>query len=712
MGAMLKRVWKILFSIVTLSALTAEGRTIDTIEELRKSYEDTSCAGRPFVVTGEVCAFQPDFHGAWMYTIRSGTNTCFVAEPAPAAQTAPGPRTFNLLDRIRVSGRMTVVEDRLRAVFDKSELLERGDLDKIPVLNSGDFTTKKFVHRIVRLSGRIRNAVRDDIDPNYIRMTLHDSGGIIALMVMEPPQFPSDFSSLVGAYVTAVGRCDDGRKGLHRHFGTFLEVSGLSSITVSASPEGFDTAPDIAELENVHPRRIAAAGFFRASGEVLAVWGENAFLTRTQSGNLTSVRLRKGERLPRFGDFIQILGLPTTDISHINLVYARWKMTTGDGKATLKDPVDTCAADLMTDKHGFPKLVMHYHGKPIRLKGVVRYIPDHLHGSAPIQLESDGQIIAVDASALNDAKRPLEIGCRVSIAGTCVMDMGDFDTELGSQNSGRIILVPRTPNDITILSRPSWWTPHRLMALLGIFAAALLGVLGWNVSLNRRAKAKGRELAAEQLAHVTSELKISERTRLAVELHDSLSQTLTGVSMQIDTAAGLVRQTRPDASKCLDIASRTIDACRMELRNTLWDLRSDALDAPDMNTAIRKTLFQNLSNVDLSVRFNVPRATFSDNTAHAILKIVRELASNAIRHGKANKIRIAGAAAADKILFSVKDNGCGFDPDSAPGICEGHFGLQGIAERLERLNGEMSVKSAPGQGTKITIALHIPRLGE
>ena len=324
-----------------------------------------------------------------------------------------------------------------------------------------------------------------------------------------------------------------------------------------------------------------------------------------------------------------------------------------------------------------------------------------------MQIESDGQIVAIDDSMLFQTRVPIEIGCRVSISGVCIMVMDDLDIEFGTQTKARFLIVPRMADDIVVISRPPWWTPGRLMTLIGVFALALLGTIGWNVSLNHRAKAKGEELAAEQLALVTSELKVNERTRLAVELHDALSQTLTGVSMQIDTAAGLLEGKMPAAKRCLDLASRTIDSCRMELRNTLRDLRSAALDEPDMNTAIRKSLYQSVVGIDLSVRFNIPRETFSDNTAHAILKIVRELASNAIRHGKATSVRIAGTVDDDKVLFSVKDNGCGFDPDLAPGIGEGHFGLQGIEERLERLNGAMSIESTPGAGAKVTVTIPV-----
>ena len=54
------------------------------------------------------------------------------------------------------------------------------------------------------------------------------------------------------------------------------------------------------------------------------------------------------------------------------------------------------------------------------------------------------------------------------------------------------------------------------------------------------------------------------------------------------------------------------------------------------------------------------------------------------------------------------DNGCGFDPETVPGIAEGHFGLLGIRERIDLLGGELSVRSGNGNGTKISIRLKLP----
>ena len=705
----MKTVRTLLFLGLAALSLPGVGRTIRTLGELRTTIRNSGREGQAFEVEGTVRSYHPNFFGAWMYSLSDGTNAWTVSEHSVPGKVRPDPPAFGLLDRIRASGRLTVVEDQLRAVFDSAELISRGDPLGLPLLDS-EGLSKTPGGQFVRLRGRVRDAVRDDTDATFILMSLHDERGFTHLMVLEPPQFPADFESLIGAEVIATGSCNNGNIGLHRHFGPHLNVSGLGNIKVVTAPDTFSSAPDLLSLSNATPRRIATTGLHQTSGRVLAVWCRNAFLLRTPDGRLVRVRQRT-DTTPCFGDTVRVLGLPATDSLHLNLVHAIWEDAPG-GDWTEDTPVDTRVTDMTTSKRGFPQLKMPYYGKTIRLTGTVRYLPDAARPSDTIQLESDGRIIAVDASALPDSLATIEVGCRLSITGVCVMDLGEADPESGSRTDGKLFLVPRTPDDIVVLSRPPWWTFRRLLVLLVIVAAVLLVVLCWNVSLNRRARAKGRELAAEQLAHMTSELKVSERTRLAVELHDALSQTLTGVSMQIDTAAGFADGKLPAVSRCLALASRTIDACRMELRNTLWDLRSAALDEQSMDAAIRKTLCQNLSGVELSVRFCVPREAFSDNTAHAVLKIIRELATNALRHGKASSLKIAGALEDDKLLFSVRDNGCGFDPDLAPGIGEGHFGLQGIAERLERLDGEMKIDSAPGKGTKVTVSLPVPRSGE
>ena len=153
----------------------------------------------------------------------------------------------------------------------------------------------------------------------------------------------------------------------------------------------------------------------------------------------------------------------------------------------------------------------------------------------------------------------------------------------------------------------------------------------------------------------------------------------------------------------LEIADKALQSCRDELRNCLWDLKNRALEEKDMNEAIRRTVSPFVGDVVLLIRFNVPRDQISDNTAHALMRIVRELAANAVRHGRARTIRVAGSLDGDALMLSVQDDGCGFDPENRPDISTGHFGIQGVIERIERLEGTYAIESSPGHGATVSI---------
>ena len=127
--------------------------------------------------------------------------------------------------------------------------------------------------------------------------------------------------------------------------------------------------------------------------------------------------------------------------------------------------------------------------------------------------------------------------------------------------------------------------------MIGALLAALAGIFIWNRSLNRLAERRGRELTEESIAHIAAAMKVGECTRLAIELHDALSQNLTGVSLEIATAAKFAAMpstptTQSSMLQHLGIATRSLKSCRDELRNCIWDLRNFALEATDMNDAV------------------------------------------------------------------------------------------------------------------------------
>ena len=214
----------------------------------------------------------------------------------------------------------------------------------------------------------------------------------------------------------------------------------------------------------------------------------------------------------------------------------------------------------------------------------------------------------------------------------------------------------------------------------------------------------------EEFERAASELKAEERTRLAVELHDSVAQNITAVSLQLDTAGRFIGKNPEAARQQLGIAVRMLQSCQHEIRACIWDLRNLAMEESNLDDAIRRTVQSCLGGAHLSVAFDVPRAKLSDPLTHSILRIVRELATNAVRHGKAKNISIEGSIKNRRLLFSVTDDGCGFAPEKAPGIAEGHFGLQGVRERLRHFNGRLSVEPAANGGTRMSVELTLPEL--
>lgn len=274
---------------------------------------------------------------------------------------------------------------------------------------------------------------------------------------------------------------------------------------------------------------------------------------------------------------------------------------------------------------------------------------------------------------------------------------------------GNWLVTAQNDESADVLRLPRYLTATNVALGFAILFALALAILAWNSFLHGLVDRRCRELTAERLVSFSASLKVEERTRLAIELHDTLAQTLAGVSLEIDAVRDFSKESPAKASRHLDIASRALASCRNELRNCLWDLRSQTLDNISMDEAIRQTLAPHLATASLTVRFNVDRAALSDSTALSILRIIRELTINAIRHGRASAIKVAGCIEGPHLLFSVTDNGCGFDPTACPGIEQGHFGLQGVVERVESLDGSLRIDSSRESGTHARIVIAIPK---
>ena len=698
--------------LATSPVFSATNAMITSVAELHDAAYNAATVGVRFEIEAEV-AF-PYRRRTECFSIFDNTGYTIIQEHRPRRERAANPIFAG--DCIRISGvTKRHKQGGVFAAVKSIQTISKGE-PKPPInITAADFLAGKFDGRPVRMAGIIRDAFRDEIDPAVLFLILESDGEAIYAALRMKERDDSIFRHFVGAEVSLVALCHLETLGLRRLMGRFLGIENASDIQITKPPVADPFAvPDMRVPSHLRALEMASLGRRRATGHVIATWHGGNVLLKTAEKRIMRVELAEG-RQPRRGQHIEVAGLPTTDLFNVNFTRAIWRPAR-DEPFVEDAPTNVTATVLMADDQGRTRINTEFHGRTIRLQGIVRSIPAVGNNDGRLYMECEKYIVPVDMSSCQDLLGDVCIGCRISVTGACVMETENWHPNSVFPHVKGFMVVVSAPEDIRIISRPPWWTPKRLVAVIGALLAALAGVFLWNRSLNRLAERRGRELSEESFAHIAADLKVGERTRLAIELHDALSQNLTGVSLEIATASKLAAQISPQPSTLtsqraalqhLDIAARSLKSCRDELRNCIWDLRNCALEASDMNDAILRTLSPFIDGVDLVVRFNVPRERLPDDTAHALLRIIRELVQNAIRHGHAKKVNVAGCMEDGLLHFSVADDGCGFDPSNCAGVKQGHFGLQGIRERVNHFGGQMDIESNANGGTKVTISMGI-----
>ena len=565
------------------------------------------------------------------------------------------------------------------------------------------------------VDGLVTDAFRDETHADYIFLAVVGSGGnfnaTIDLLYCSDTNVERRLKALVGAEVSIYGILDPSIEVKRPFRGPTLQFGRLSDIRIRtpAPADPFDV-PELGRMTYRPPGIVSSTGRRRKSGLVLASW-DNEFIMevydpRYRFNHLRYMRIELAEQAPPpVGTYVTAVGFTETDLSHINFSRARWKFADRPIPEIVPNrPIDLHLQEPFTNGTSRIKINPLLHGTPLRVRGTVQSL---YHDTPRMILQCENELVTVVFP--EPLRNALALGATVEVTGICIVDIDNWRPNTIFPRMNGFFLVTRRPDDIRILKNPPWWTPGRMLVVIGVLFGVIFAILLWNASLRILADRRGRQLLREQLGKAKMAFKVEERTRLAVELHDSLAQNLTGVAFQIN-AANRTGVTNPEKlQRHLDVASKTLTSCREELRNCLWDLRSRALEERDFNQAIQMTVSQHIGDARLSVRFNVSRARISDDTAHMVLRIVRELASNAVRHGHATAVTIAGTLDGETLRFSVTDNGTGFTPESSPGTAQGHFGLQGVRERLLSIRGQMVIDSNPGRGTRIKIALNIPK---
>ena len=195
---------------------------------------------------------------------------------------------------------------------------------------------------------------------------------------------------------------------------------------------------------------------------------------------------------------------------------------------------------------------------------------------------------------------------------------------------------------------------------------------------------------------------VEERNRLAREIHDTLAQGLTAVSLQLESADALLEvgattaRVHQTVKKALVLTRSNLE----EVRRSVMDLRATPLEGQTLVQALETLVEQTACPIDYHVTGRnqplPPRIEVS------LYRMVQEALTNVDRHAQATQVHLTLVITPNQVQLTVADDGQGFDINSVP---TGRFGLVGLNERVKLLGGQLQLESAPGAGTRLDVTV-------
>lgn len=235
--------------------------------------------------------------------------------------------------------------------------------------------------------------------------------------------------------------------------------------------------------------------------------------------------------------------------------------------------------------------------------------------------------------------------------------------------------------------------------------------------VRERAEQQARELEAanRQLAEYAAQVEdltlLAERQRMARELHDTLSQGLAGLILQIEAADAHLSGGRTE--KAQEIIQQTMTRARTtlaEARRVISELRQPPR-VESLEESIRSEVmhFTEATGIECDlVMLRLPTEA-PDQVCEPALRVISEGLTNVARHARASRAQVELRGEKGMLEIEISDDGVGFDPTA---VQAGHYGLVGMRERIRLAGGVFTVKSSPGKGTRLLARLPCPEVLE
>jgi len=199
-----------------------------------------------------------------------------------------------------------------------------------------------------------------------------------------------------------------------------------------------------------------------------------------------------------------------------------------------------------------------------------------------------------------------------------------------------------------------------------------------------------------------------ERRRVARDIHDGPAQAIANIVFRAEVCERLIDTDAERAKTELKALREHIRSALSEIRKIIFDLRPMALDDLGMVPTIRGILDVLREQYGLFIEIAVTgkERRLEPHIEIGMFRVVQEALNNVVKHAQAASIRVRIEFAANGVTVIVEDDGKGFDV-SDEGSPAGHFGIMGMQERVQLLEGKLAIKSAPNGGTRVIVSVPI-----
>jgi signal transduction histidine kinase len=228
-------------------------------------------------------------------------------------------------------------------------------------------------------------------------------------------------------------------------------------------------------------------------------------------------------------------------------------------------------------------------------------------------------------------------------------------------------------------------------------------------SLYRGLEQKVASRTAEVLQQQRQLAILEERSRVARDLHDSVSQSLYSVTLFSEAARRhLAAQNAPAAEQSLDQLIGASRQALKEMRLMVYELRPSELEDRGLIGALRQRLTSVEKRAGIDFSIEAPASLIlPDPLEQELYSLAQEALNNALRHGNARSVKVSLQHRQEGILMEVSDDGVGFDPGRLQS--SGGLGIRGMEERVHALGGQLLVESVPGAGTRVRVEIPVAK---